>query len=187
MPLVSQTLPQLPSSSQRRDADVSGDLAHLSVNSAPRVSSSRPHTGMSTSTGSEVSEWRRDKGLSLWYAGVQNRKKSASVKLYKQAVKDAQWILERRARQMKEIRERQKAEDVEAARVAHQQMNQGGNQRGNVKAGEKGKEGAMPQRGEGPHNNFMIPSSGHSQSLNWQEINEVASPSRDRTKDVTVW
>eukprot|EP00976_Prorocentrum_cordatum_P111230 1195331-Prorocentrum_minimum.AAC.6 len=63
-----------------------------------------------SSAPTDASNWRTDEAMTSWYKSVQSRKKNEKVKTYKQAMKDAQWIIDRRARQMKEIRDRQKAE-----------------------------------------------------------------------------
>lgn len=140
-----------------------------------------------------ISEWRNDEGLTEWYKNVQNRKKSEKQKSYKQAMKDANWILERRARQMKEIRERQKAEEAEAVRRDQAEFALSMTQ-GTDKKGAKGEGGAVAkpsakaiafaaaqqrqQQGLGYEHKQL--------QLEWQSVGPIV-PSRTNTKDITVW
>mmetsp|Transcript_8702 Transcript_8702/g.18043 ORF Transcript_8702/g.18043 Transcript_8702/m.18043 type:complete len:236 (+) Transcript_8702:278-985(+) len=62
----------------------------------------------------KANEWKKDVQMSEWYRLVQKRKTDAAKKKIRQASQEANWILERRETQMKNLRDRQKAEETEA-------------------------------------------------------------------------
>jgi len=62
----------------------------------------------------EADEWKNDEHISAWFKTIQKRKLDVSKKKFRQAQKDANWVLARRQQQTKDIRERQKAEEFEA-------------------------------------------------------------------------
>jgi len=129
--------------------------------------------------------------MNTWYKSVQSRKKNEKVKTYKQAMKDAQWIIDRRARQMKEIRDRQKAEEAEAARNAYNassnMMKQAAQSSGGRMSGKREEsKDSEPSPKMQLHTNNWLPT-GHTQHmLEWQDVPAVVAD-RGRTKDETVW
>lgn len=140
---------------------------------------------------SVISEWRNDENLAEWYKNVQSRKKAEKQRSYKQAMKDANWVLERRARQMKEIRDRQKAEEAEATRMAMEEYQASqSKQFGDTSAkGAKGESAPGTSRGAANSKALqmqMQASHGFRPQLEWQAVSPQKSNLK-RTKDVTVW
>lgn len=161
----------------------------------------RPHTvwagarPLTSPAPTDAANWRTDENMTNWYKSVQSRKKNAQVKTYKQAMKDAQWIIDRRAKQMKEIRDRQKSEEAEAARNAynasaavaalkHSNRNPNAMGIGSTALEDKKEDVGAPKMLK---MNDWAPPTGHTQHmLEWQEVPPTASD-HNRTKDVTVW
>ncbi|KAK3271185.1 hypothetical protein CYMTET_20451 [Cymbomonas tetramitiformis] len=119
-----------------------------------------------------VGDWKRDPMLRSWYHGVTSRKSVARTKAIRTANKDANWVLQRREVQMKAIRERQRAELIQAD-IARQQATQPKRSRQVM--------GAKPQTDDG----VMV----HDDVLEWQEFEPGDTPPHvgDKTKDMAIW
>ncbi|KAK3244638.1 hypothetical protein CYMTET_45753 [Cymbomonas tetramitiformis] len=70
----------------------------------------RTHVSCSAMVPARGGGWKAEEEKGEWGNGVSQRAKDAKSKKVRQASKDAQWILDRRQVQMKEIQRRQKAE-----------------------------------------------------------------------------
>lgn len=132
---------------------------------ASNVLDSQPGPGIG------VGDWKRDPMLRSWYHGVTSRKSVARTKAIRTANKDANWVLQRREVQMKAIRERQRAELIQAD-IARQQATQPKRSRQVM--------GAKPQTDDG----VMV----HDDVLEWQELEPDGAPHvGDKTKDMAIW
>ncbi|KAK3252455.1 hypothetical protein CYMTET_38244 [Cymbomonas tetramitiformis] len=132
VPRVSSvTTDKLPEIKLRTPKPVSASTTSLTspVEKLPTVRSGRRHASQSQPLHSPtrepededakgkscvlVDEWKSDPMLNTWLKDVQRRKIDEKAKRVRQAHKDANWIIARRQKQMKDIRERQKAEQRE--------------------------------------------------------------------------
>mmetsp|Transcript_42241 Transcript_42241/g.51277 ORF Transcript_42241/g.51277 Transcript_42241/m.51277 type:complete len:254 (+) Transcript_42241:337-1098(+) len=129
-----------------------------------------------------VSDWKNDEGLQTWYKDICQRKKEAKAKQLRQANKDAQWILDRREKQMKEIQKIQKAEQEAEAKSRRMQNYNALNKFQAPTLGNKEEQSETPAvksiSFEGSHHNH--------ETLQWQEIPEPARHKKV-AKDVAVW
>lgn len=209
---MQRTTPSSAQSSARSVSQRAVNSANPSKRELPRLNSSS--TNQTTDSGRRlrnadrlaadgkkeagVSDWRSDDAVQVWYKNVQLRNSNAKAKAIRQASMDANWILQRRAKQMKEIRERAKAEQAELDAAARLAMANGASLLGGGSAAAPkqmstpttksagGTQANKSNESEEPKpqltTNYFIPP-----TLAWQAPPVLPDRSKNHTKDVAIW
>lgn len=145
-----------------------------------------------------VTDWKKDDDMKKWYKDISQRKKETKAKQLRQANKDAQWILDRRERQLKEMQKITKAEREAAALQEKMQEEAAKNRRvpaglNKAKAPEAAENSGSPEVASfavdmqgGATTSMGMGGMRSDDQLQWQDIPEPTR-SKDKQHDVAVW